>query len=128
MALRAVPATIREAAYAVGASRWQMVSRQVLPAALPGILTGVILALSRAIGETAPLIMIGALLFVPFAPSGPLDRFTVLPMQIFNWTSRPQAEFQENAAAGILVLLAVMLVMNAIAILLRNRFQTRSGR
>ncbi|MCH7811995.1 MAG: phosphate ABC transporter permease PstA [Chloroflexi bacterium] len=127
-ALRAVPATIREAAYALGASRWQMVSRQVIPAALPGILTGVILALSRAIGETAPLIMIGALLFVPFAPSGPLDRFTVLPMQIFNWTSRPQAEFQENAAAAILVLLAVMLVMNAIAILLRNRFQARSGR
>ena len=127
-ALRAVPATIREAAYALGASRWQMVSRQVVPAAMPGILTGVILALSRAIGETAPLIMIGALLFVPFAPSGPLDRFTVLPMQIFNWTSRPQAEFQENAAAAILVLLAVMLAMNAIAILLRNRFQARSGR
>jgi phosphate transport system permease protein len=125
-ALRAVPNSIREAAYAVGASRWQVVSRQVLPAAFPGILTGIILALSRAIGETAPLIMIGALLFVPFTPNGPLDRFTVLPMQIFNWTSRPQAEFRENAAAGIIVLLVVLLGMNAAAIILRNRFQARA--
>jgi phosphate transport system permease protein len=125
-ALRAVPSSIREAAYAVGASRWQVVSRQVLPAAFPGILTGIILALSRAIGETAPLIMIGALLFVPFTPSGPLDRFTVLPMQIFNWTSRPQPEFRENAAAGIIVLLAVLLTMNAVAIILRNRLQARA--
>lgn len=127
-ALRAVPSSIRQASYAVGATRWQTVSRQVLPAALPGILTGIILALSRAIGETAPLIMIGALLFVPFAPSGPLDRFTALPIQIFNWTSRPQAEFQENAAAGIIVLLVVLLSMNAFAIILRNRFETRSRR
>ena len=124
-ALRAVPNSIREAAYALGASRWQTVSRQVLPAAMPGILTGIILALSRAIGETAPLIMIGALLFVPFTPSGPLDRFTALPIQIFNWTSRPQAEFQQNAAAGIIVLLVVLLTMNSLAILLRNRFQSR---
>lgn len=122
-ALRAVPNSIREAAYAVGASRWQVVSRQVVPVALPGILTGIILALSRAIGETAPLIMIGALLFVPFTPSGPLDRFTVLPIQIFNWSSRPQPEFQENAAAGIIVLMVVLLSMNAVAIFLRNRFQ-----
>lgn len=126
-ALRAVPNSIREAAYALGASRWQTVSRQVLPAAMPGILTGIILALSRAIGETAPLIMIGALLFVPFTPSGPLDRFTALPIQIFNWTSRPQAEFQQNAAAGIIVLLVVLLTMNSLAILLRNRFQSRSS-
>jgi len=125
-ALRAVPSSVREAAYAVGASRWRVVSRQVLPAAFPGILTGIILALSRAIGETAPLIMIGALLFVPFTPSGPLDRFTVLPMQIFNWTSRPQPEFRENAAAGIIVLLVVLLSMNAAAIILRNRFQARA--
>jgi phosphate transport system permease protein len=125
-ALRAVPNSVREAAYAIGASRWQVVSRQVLPAAFPGILTGIILALSRAIGETAPLIMIGALLFVPFTPSGPLDRFTVLPMQIFNWTSRPQPEFRENAAAGIIILLAVLLSMNAVAIVLRNRFQARA--
>jgi len=123
-ALRAVPSSIREAAYALGATRSQMVFRQVVPGALPGMLTGIILALSRAIGETAPLIMIGALLFVPFTPAGPLDRFTVLPIQIFNWASRPQKEFQENAAAGIIVLLAVLLTMNAVAIVLRNRFQS----
>lgn len=123
-ALRAVPNSIRDAAYAVGASRAQMVFYQVLPAALPGTLTGIILALSRAIGETAPLIMIGALLFVPFTPSGPLDRFTVLPIQIFNWASRPQEEFQQNAAAGIIVLLIVLLAMNSVAIILRNRFQS----
>jgi len=123
-ALRAVPSSIREAAYALGATRSQMVFRQVVPGALPGMLTGIILALSRAIGETAPLIMIGALLFVPFTPAGPLDRFTALPIQIFNWASRPQKEFQENAAAGIIVLLAVLLTMNAVAIVLRNRFQS----
>ena len=123
-ALRAVPSSIREAAYALGATRSQVVFRQVVPAALPGMLTGIILALSRAIGETAPLIMIGALLFVPFTPSDPLDRFTALPIQIFNWASRPQKEFQENAAAGIIVLLAVLLTMNAVAIVLRNRFQS----
>ena len=125
-ALRAVPSSIREAAYALGASRWQVVSRQVLPTALPGILTGIILALSRAIGETAPLIMIGALLFVPFTPESPLDRFTALPIQIFNWASRPQPEFQENAAAGIIVLLVVLLTMNSVATVLRNFFQTRA--
>lgn len=125
-ALRAVPSSIRQAAYAVGASRWQVVSRQVLPVALPGMLTGIILVLSRAIGETAPLIMIGALLFVPFTPDSPFDRFTVLPIQIFNWASRPQAEFRENAAAAIIALLAVLLTMNAIAIVLRNGFQARS--
>jgi phosphate transport system permease protein len=123
-ALRAVPSSIREAAYALGATRSQVVFRQVVPGAMPGMLTGIILALSRAIGETAPLIMIGALLFVPFTPSGPMDRFTVLPIQIFNWASRPQKEFQENAAAGIIVLLAVLLTMNAVAIVLRNRFQS----
>ena len=125
-ALRAVPGSIREGAYALGASRWQVTFHQVLPVALPGILTGIILALSRAVGETAPLIMIGALLFVPFTPAGPLDYFTVLPIQIFNWSARPQAEFQENAAAGIIVLLAVLLTMNAFAIILRNRFQATS--
>ena len=122
-ALRAVPSSIRDAAYALGASRSQTVFYQVVPVAMPGMMTGIILALSRAIGEAAPLIMIGALLFVPFTPSGPLDRFTVLPIQIFNWASRPQAGFQENAAAGILVLLAVLLTMNSLAIILRNRFQ-----
>jgi len=122
-ALRAVPNSIRDAAYALGASRSQAVFHQVVPVAIPGMMTGIILALSRAIGEAAPLIMIGALLFVPFTPSDPLDRFTVLPIQIFNWASRPQAAFQENAAAGILVLLAVLLTMNSVAIVIRNRFQ-----
>jgi phosphate transport system permease protein len=125
-ALRAVPSSLREAAYGVGASRWQVVFHQVLPAAMPGILTGIILALSRAIGEAAPLIMIGALAFVPFVPHSPMDSFTVLPIQIFNWASRPQAAFGKDAAAAIIVLLAVLLSMNAIAIILRNRFQSRS--
>ncbi|MDO8615188.1 MAG: phosphate ABC transporter permease PstA [Dehalococcoidia bacterium] len=127
-ALRAVPNSIREAGWALGATRSQVVFRQVVPAALPGIMTGIILALSRAIGETAPLIMIGALLFVPFTPSGPMDRFTVLPIQIFNWASRPQKEFQVDAAAGIIVLLAVLLAMNSVAIVLRNRFQAGGRR
>jgi phosphate transport system permease protein len=122
-ALRAIPNSIREAAYAVGASRSQMVFYQVVPAAMPGALTGVILALSRAIGETAPLIAIGALLFIPYTPSSPTDQFTVLPIQIYNWISRPQAGFQENAAAAIIVLLVVLLTMTSIAIILRNRFR-----
>jgi phosphate transport system permease protein len=117
--LRTVPPSIREAAMALGATRWQTVWHQVLPAALAPMMTGVILALSRAIGETAPLITIGALLFVPFDPRGPLDSFTVLPIQIFNWVSRPQPAFHEAAAAGIIVLLTVLLSMNAIAITIR---------
>ena len=121
--LRAVPPSLREGALAVGATPWQAVRFQVLGPAMPTILTGIILALSRAIGETAPLIMIGALTFVAFVPDGPLSPFTVLPIQIFNWTSRPQAGFAETAAAGIVVLLAVLLTMNAIAILLRNYFE-----
>jgi len=121
-ALRAVPKSRREAAYALGANKWQTVSRAVLPSALPGILTGVILAMSRAIGETAPLIMIGALTYVAFLPKSVLDPFTVMPIQIFNWMSRPQPEFHELAAAGILVLLALLLLMNFAAILLRNKY------
>lgn len=121
-AIRAVPNSIRLGAYALGASRWQTIRRQVLPMALPGILTGTILALSRAVGETAPLILVGALGFVPFVPSGPLDGFTVLPIQIFNWISRPQVEFHQLAAAGILVLLVVLLAFNLIAVLLRNKY------
>ena len=121
--LRAVPPSLREGALAVGATPWQAVRFQVLGPAMPTILTGIILALSRAIGETAPLIMIGALTFVAFVPDGPLSPFTVLPIQVFNWTSRPQAGFAETAAAGIVVLLAVLLTMNAIAILLRNYFE-----
>ncbi len=126
-ALRAVPKSLREGSYALGATKWQTIHHQVLPAALPGILTGLILALSRAIGETAPLITIGALTYVPFLPDGLSSPFTVLPIQIFNWVSRPQAAFAENAAAGILVLLVLLLVMNAVAIVVRDRFQTRPG-
>lgn len=122
-AIRAVPGSIREASYALGATKWQTVRHHVLPAALPGILTGNILALSRAMGEAAPLIMIGALTFIAFTPSSPFDPFTALPIQIFNWASRPKAEFQELAAAGILVLLALLLAMNAAAIIIRNKYQ-----
>ena len=124
-ALRAVPPSIREGSYALGATKWQTVWYQVLPVAFPGILTGTILALSRAIGETAPLITIGALTFVAFAPDSIWSPFTVLPIQIFNWVSRPQREFQVNAAAGILVLLALLLTMNAAAIWLRDRYQKK---
>jgi phosphate transport system permease protein len=120
-ALRAVPSSQREAAYALGATRSQVVWGIVLPAALPGIFTGVILALSRAIGETAPLITIGALTFIAFLPNGPMDPFTVLPIQIFNWVSRPQAGFHAIAASGIIVLLVVLLSMNALAVYLRDR-------
>jgi len=109
----------------VGATKWQTIRHQVLPVALPGILTGTILSLSRAIGETAPLIMIGALTFIAFSPTSPMDPFTVLPIQIFNWTAKPQAEFHELAAGAIVVLLFVLLVMNAGAIILRNKFQKR---
>jgi phosphate transport system permease protein len=126
-ALRTVPGTIREGSYALGATKWQTIWHQVLPMALPGVLTGLILALSRAIGETAPLITIGALTYIPFAPDSLWSKFTVLPIQIFNWVSRPQAEFKVNAAAGILVLLALLLSMNAIAIVVRDRHQ-RQGR
>lgn len=122
-ALRAVPSTLREGSYALGATKWQTVWHQVLPAAFPGVLTGLILALSRAIGETAPLVTIGALTYVPFAPDGIWSAFTVLPIQIFAWVSRPQAAFAENAAGGILVLLVVLLVMNGTAIAIRDRLQ-----
>jgi len=120
-AIRSVPSSLRQAAFALGATRWQVVRAHVLPSAMPGILTGVILALSRAIGETAPLIMIGALTFVAFLPSGPMDEFTALPIQIFNWTARPQETFHELAAGGIIVLLAVLLLMNALAVFIRYR-------
>ena len=124
-AIRAVPDSLREASLALGASRWQMVSRTVLPGAMPGILTGTILALSRAIGETAPLITIGALTYIAFDPQGPMDLFTVLPIQIFNWVSLPQKEFHSLAAGGIVVLLVVLLLSNSVAILIRNRFERR---
>jgi phosphate transport system permease protein len=124
-AIRAVPNSLREGSYALGATKWQTVWHQVLPAAFPGIMTGLILALSRAVGETAPLVTLGALTYVPFAPSDIWSPFTVLPIQIFVWVSRPQAAFAENAAAGILVLLGFLLLMNAGAIVLRDRLQKR---
>jgi len=124
-AIRAVPSSIREAAYGLGATHWQVIWAHVLPMSLGGILTGTILALSRAIGETAPLITIGALTFIAFDPRGPFDIFTVLPIQIFNWISLPQQEFHDLAAAGIVVLLFILLSMNSLAIYLRGRFQQR---
>lgn len=124
-AIRAVPSSLREAAYGIGATRWQTVRHHVLPVAMPGILTGMILALSRAIGETAPLIMIGALTFIAFPPTSPMDPFTVLPIQIYNWTSKPQVEFHELAAGAIIVLLILLMMMNTTAIILRNRYRSR---
>jgi phosphate transport system permease protein len=137
-ALRAVPTSLRDGALALGTTRWQTIRGQILPVAMPGMLTGVILALSRAIGETAPLIMIGAFQYVPFTPGGPADlpqcalwtedcplrsRFTVMPVQIYAWAARPQEAFQHTAAAGIVVLLAVLLSLNSFAIVMRNRYQ-----
>lgn len=126
-AIRAVPSSIREGGYALGGTSWQVIWRLVLPQAMPGILTGIILAVSRAMGEAAPLVIMGALSFVPFAPSSPLDRFTVLPIQIYVWISKPQEEFHHLAAAGIVVLLIMLLGMNAFAIFLRNRLQKNLG-
>jgi len=124
-AIRAVPPSIREGSMALGATKWQTIRRQVLPGAIPGIATGSILALSRAIGEAAPLVLLGALTFITFNPEGLDSAFTVLPIQIFNWISRPQEEFQTLAAAAIVVLLVILLTMNAAAILLRNRYQRK---
>jgi phosphate transport system permease protein len=124
-AIRAVPNSIRQGSLALGATKWQTIWRQVLPGALPGMATGTILALSRAIGETAPLILLGGLTFITFNPDGLRSQFSALPIQIFNWISRPQAEFKVLAAAAIVVLLAVLLAMNALAIWLRNRYQKR---
>jgi phosphate transport system permease protein len=122
-AIRAVPSSVREGGYALGATRWQVVLRLVLPQAMPGILTGIILAVSRAMGEAAPLVVLGALSFVPFAPTHPLERFTVMPIQIYVWISKPQEEFHYLAAAGIIVLLIMLLGMNAAAVILRNYLQ-----
>jgi phosphate transport system permease protein len=121
-AIRAVPASIREGSLALGATKWQTIRRQVLPASIPGIATGVILAISRAIGETAPLIPLGAATFVTFTP-GPTTDFTAMPLVIFNWVKQPQPEFQTLAAAGVLLLIALLIVMNAFAIWLRNRYE-----
>jgi len=116
---------LREASYAMGATKWQTICRVVLPAALPGMLTGAILALSRAVGETAPLVVLGIPTFIAYLPSGVLDTFTVMPLQIYNWTGRPQEEFQHVAAAGIVVLLGFLIMMNSVAVLIRNKFQKR---
>ena len=124
-AIRAVPGSIRQGSMALGATKWQTVRRQVLPAAIPGIATGTILALSRAIGEAAPLVLLGGLTFITFNPEGLDSQFTVLPIQIFNWISRPQEEFKVLAAAAIVVLLLMLIAMNAVAIYLRNRYQRK---
>lgn len=124
-AIRAVPNEQREASYGMGATKWQTIVRVVLPAAIPGILTGSILALSRAIGETAPLVVIGIPVILQFLPTGYLDTFTALPMQIFDWAKRPQEAFQYVASAGIIVLMIFLLTMNSIAIFIRNKFQKR---
>lgn len=124
-ALRAVKMELRHASLGLGASKWQTTFNVVLPAAIPGIITGIILAVSRAIGETAPLIMIGAATFISTTPSGIFSDFTALPIQIYNWTSRPQAEFQNLAAAGIIVLMTVLIAMNSIAIYIRNKYTNR---
>jgi phosphate transport system permease protein len=124
-AIRAVPNQLREASFGIGATKWQTIVRIVLPAAIPGILTGGILALSRAIGETAPLVVLGMPLFLAFLPKTFFDSMTVLPLQIYNWTGRPQVEFHALAAAGIIVLLVMLIIMNSIAVLIRNKFQKR---
>ena len=124
-ALRAVPNSIRRASYALGATRWQTVWHQVLPAALPGIMTGVILSISRALGEAAPIVALGAATFITYVPVSPMDEFSALPVAIFDWASRPQAEFHHVAAAGIIVLLTVLILMNVSAVYLRYRYGQR---
>ena len=124
-AIRAVPRSIREGSYGMGATKWQTVSRQVLPAAIPGIMTGVILSLSRAVGETAPLVVVGAAVFLSKDPNGPFQPFTTLPIQIFNWTEQPSDQFRAAAAAGIVILLIILLLLNSVAIILRQRFSRR---
>jgi phosphate transport system permease protein len=126
-ALRAIPDSVREGGFALGATRWEVIRSHLLPMALPGALTGTILALSRAIGETAPLIVVGAATYLTFAPDGPLSRYSALPIQIYYWVSQPQPEFQVGlAAAGIVVLMAVLILTNSFAIWLRNKYQRRN--
>jgi phosphate transport system permease protein len=122
-ALRAVPGSLREASFALGATRWQMVRRMILPSALPGIMTGAILSTSRAIGEAAPLLVVGGFLFITFTPRNIMDDFAAMPLQIFNWAGRPQEDFHDVAASGILVLLMVLLAFNLLAILVRHKLE-----
>ena len=124
-AVRAVPKELREASYAMGATKWQTIVRVVLPASIPGILTGSILALSRAIGETAPLVVLGIPTILMFTPDSIMSTFTALPMQIFDWTKRPQVAFHDVAAAGIIVLMTLLIIMNSIAVFIRNKYQKR---
>ncbi len=124
-ALRAIPDTVREGGFALGATRWEVIRSHLLPMAIPGALTGTILALARAIGEAAPLIVVGAATFITFAPSGPLSAYSALPIQIYTWISQPQPAFQVNAAAAIVVLMVVLLITNSLAIWLRNKYQRR---
>ena len=125
-ALRAIPRAIREGGYALGATRWEVIRSHLLPMALPGALTGIILALSRAIGEAAPILVVGVALYQTYSTTGPFDGYMALPTQIYDWISRPQQVFQDSAAAGIVVVMVVLLVANSVAILLRNRYQQRS--
>jgi phosphate transport system permease protein len=124
-AIRAVPNSLREASYGMGATKWQTTKNIVVPSALGGILTGIILSISRAVGETAPLLVIGAMVYVPFIPEGPNDQFTTLPIQVFNWVSRPQEGFIINAAAGIIVLLLITFLLNGIAIYIRSKWNKK---
>lgn len=124
-AIKAVPQSIKEASFAMGATKWQTIWYQVIPASFGGILTGVILAMSRAVGEAAPLIVVGALAYISFVPSSPMDEFSVMPIQIFNWISRPQQGFVITAAAGIIVLLVITFLMNFLAVYLRNKYQNK---
>jgi phosphate transport system permease protein len=125
-ALRAIPRAIREGGYALGATKWEVIRSHLLPMALPGALTGIILALSRAIGEAAPILVVGVALYQTYSTTGPLDGYMALPTQVYDWISRPQQIFQDSAAAGIVVVMVVLLVANSVAIVLRNRFQRRS--
>ena len=125
-ALRAIPGSIREGGFALGATRWEVIRSHLLPMALPGALTGIILALSRAIGEAAPLLVVGVSLYQTYATTGPFDGYMALPTQIYDWISRPQQVFQDSAAAGIVVIMAVLLLANSVAIVLRNRFEKRA--
>ena len=125
-AIKAVPSSYRDAAYAMGATRWQVVKSVVMPQAVPGMMSGIILALSRAVGESAPILIISSLVWVTFVPTSPDSKFTVLPLQIFTWVSQPQEDFRSIAAAGIIVLLLILLGMNAVAIWIRNKYQVRS--
>jgi phosphate transport system permease protein len=124
-AIRAVPGSLRQASFGLGATKWQTIWHHVLPNAIPGILTGTILAVSRALGETAPLVVVGASTFITFDPTSPFSKFTTLPIQIYQWTSRPQDEFRNIAAAAIIVLLIILLSLNVVAVYLRNRYSQK---